>query len=88
MIKHSDIHLRLRSLGWEPIDHEKAREQGWRLNVLARNRIMVFRHARVLDHTTRFGSRKEAEKYVVDHAQKGDSTCQKAVALMTKARLL
>ena len=88
MIKHSDIHLRLRALGWEPSNHEAAREQGWRLNVLAHNRIMVFRHARVLDHTTRFGSRKEAEKYVVDHAQKGDSTCRKAVALMIKARLL
>ncbi len=88
MINHSDIHPRLRALEWTSIDHEVAREQGWRLNVLARTRVMVFRHSRVLDHTTRFGSRVEAEQHVMTQAQKGDATCQKAVALMIKARLL
>jgi hypothetical protein len=88
MIKHSDIHLHLRTLGWTPTEHEIAREQGWRLNVMTHGRVMVFRHSRVLNHTTRFGSRIEAERFVTAQAQKGDVTCQKAVALMIKARLL
>jgi hypothetical protein len=86
----SDTQRKLRELGWQRWDYDRARMEGWRLDALwgGRGRVLVARHTHIPGDVSRFGSRKEAEAHVMKKASEGSQLHMHALAIIAKARLL
>ena len=81
----------IENLGWTDTDAMRARNEGWRLGYIAGRpmcQASIVRHSSVPSNVSRFISREEAEKFVLQKAEAGEPLHAKAVAIMMKSRLL